>query len=50
MKKLFTCILLASLSLLAMGQDVKKVAILETVDKAGDVPYGASTNELDLCH
>ena len=26
--------------MMAFAQDVKKVAILETVDKAGDVPYG----------
>lgn len=39
MKKLLI-ILLSALSLTAFAQDVKKVAILETVDKAGDVPYG----------
>lgn len=40
MKKLFTFFVLAALSLTAMAQDVRKVAILETVDKVGDVPYG----------
>ena len=41
MKKIFTIILLAALSLTAVAQtEVKKVAILETVDKVGDVPYG----------
>ncbi len=39
MKKLLI-LLLSALSLTAVAQDVKKVAILETVDKAGDVPYG----------
>ena len=39
MKKLFI-FLLSALSLTAAAQDAKKVAILETVDKAGDVPYG----------
>lgn len=39
MRKLFI-ILLSVLSLTALAQDVKKVAILETVDKVGDVPYG----------
>lgn len=40
MKKLFI-FLLSALSLTAVAQnDVKKVAILETVDKVGDVPYG----------
>lgn len=39
MKKIFI-ILLSALSLTAFAQDVKKVAILETVDKVGDVPYG----------
>jgi len=39
MKKLLL-ILLSALSLTAFAQEVKKVAILETVDKAGDVPYG----------
>ena len=39
MKKLLL-ILLSALSLTAFAQDVKKVAILETVDRAGDVPYG----------
>ena len=39
MKKLFTLCLLA-VTLIAGAQNVKKVAILETVDKAGNVPYG----------
>ncbi len=39
MKKFFL-FLLSVLSLTAFAQDAKKVAILETVDKAGDVPYG----------
>lgn len=39
MKKLLI-ILLSTLSLIAMAQEAKKVAILETVDKVGDVPYG----------
>jgi len=40
MKKILV-ILLSALSLTAVGQnEVKKVAILETVDKVGDVPYG----------
>ncbi|MBQ7648161.1 MAG: formylglycine-generating enzyme family protein [Paludibacteraceae bacterium] len=39
MKRLLI-IMLAALSLTAFAQDVKKVAILETVDRAGDVPYG----------
>jgi hypothetical protein len=39
MKKLLI-ILLSALSLTAVAQEAKKVAILETVDKMGDVPYG----------
>lgn len=39
MKKLLL-IVLSALSLTAFAQDVKKVAILETVDKEGNVPYG----------
>lgn len=39
MKKLLI-VLLSALSLTAFAQEVKKVAILETVDKAGEVPYG----------
>jgi len=39
MKKLLI-ILLSALSLIAYAQEAKKVAILETVDKVGDVPYG----------
>ena len=39
MKKLFI-VLLSALSLTAVAQETKKVAILETVDKVGDVPYG----------
>lgn len=39
MKKLLI-ILLSVLSLTAVAQEAKKVAILETVDKVGDVPYG----------
>ena len=39
MKKLII-ILLSALSLTAVAQEAKKVAILETVDKVGDVPYG----------
>lgn len=40
MKKIFTIIVLAALTLTAMAQnDVKRVAILETVDKEGTVPY-----------
>lgn len=40
MKKIFTIVLLAAMALTAVAQDAKKVAILETVDKVGDVPYG----------
>ena len=40
MKKIFTFIVLAALTLTAFAQnDVKRVAILETVDKEGTVPY-----------
>ena len=40
MKKLLI-LLLSALSLTAYAQtEVKKVAILETVDKMGNVPYG----------
>jgi hypothetical protein len=41
MRKIFTIIMLAAITLTAVAQtEVKKVAILETVDKVGDVPYG----------
>lgn len=40
MKKIFTIIVLAALTLTAFAQnDIKRVAILETVDKEGTVPY-----------
>ena len=39
MRKLII-LLLSALSLTAVAQEAKKVAILETVDKVGDVPYG----------
>lgn len=39
MRKLFTLCLLA-IAVIAGAQNVKKVAILETVDKNGNVPYG----------
>ena len=39
MKKLLI-ILFSVLSLTAIAEEAKKVAILETVDKVGDVPYG----------
>lgn len=39
MKKLLI-ILLSVVALTAVAQEAKKVAILETVDKVGDVPYG----------
>ena len=39
MKKIFTIILLAVLSLAAFAQETKKVAILETVDKEGKISY-----------
>jgi len=40
MKKLFVFALLAMLSVFAMAQNAKKVAILETVDKENKVSYG----------
>ena len=40
MKRAFIITVLLMLSALVMAQDVKKVAILETVDKEGNVPYG----------
>ncbi len=40
MKKLFVFALLAMLSVFAMAQNAKKVAILETVDKENKVAYG----------
>lgn len=40
LKKLFVLVAVVAMSFAAIAQDTKKVAILETVDKEGNVPYG----------
>lgn len=40
MKRILVIVAMLTLPLIVMAQNIKKVAILETVDKEGNVPYG----------